>query len=245
MRKVKTSWLLVEKGKPHPKGLADLDVYQKGRGNLIETQFFESSPLINISGLSKEQIEAKIMEYYNHLVASKVYTPGAYGDWIKVSFMGKNKPKYAIVDLVGERAWFKPAIAADLGIFIKSQSKYFFIGVIRGTPPVENTPAIVGGMLHASREFESGIHAALREASEETGLNVKYDGNWEDLKLDYMKTSISVQVMNLSSISSQINMVPGRIDFITTMKTPEIERRPNGLKRVYITHAYTLFLQTD
>ncbi|WP_371802143.1 hypothetical protein [Candidatus Lokiarchaeum ossiferum] len=240
-------WLQITNGKMNPIGLAPLRNYKKTITPILETKFtYPISMSWKITNQTKAKTEELLLSYYNDLVNAKVYYPGRYGDWIKCTqlVVGPEKTKYLNLDIIGAAAWVKPTLASDLGIFIKSQERFYFVCIIRGNSPGQGKPAIIGGIMNADKVLDSGIYTMLKESREEGNLIISYDGTVEDLREDYMITDIPVIVKGFECIDPSLTDIRSIIYYSTTIPTTEQERNPDGLKRVYQTSAYALLIDT-
>lgn len=238
-------WLQITDGKMNPIGLAPLRDYKKKIAPILETKFtYPISMSWKITNQTKSKTEELLLSYYNDLVNAKVYFPGRYGNWIKCTqlIVGSDKDKYLNLDLIGAAAYVKPTLASDLGIFIKSKNRFYFVCIIRGNPPGKGKPAIIGGIMNAGKVLDSGIYTMLKESREEGNLIISYDGSVEDLREDYMITNIPVIVRGFEKIDPSLAEIQSHIYYSSTIPTTEQERNPDGLKRVYQTSAYALLI---
>ena len=238
-------WMILKHGEPHASALWRYGEYRSALAHTVECPFSDSTPIWDITNVEDGYLMDQLTSYYDSLILDKKYWPGPYGDWLKVSFFTIDKKNYAILNLIGKRAWNKPTLAADLGIFIKSGEKHFFVGIVRGSEPAKGKTALIGGIVDTGEILESDIYTAIREAQEEAGLDLRYDGDWEELKEDYTTTTIDVKVKNFRKLSPVYLLTPAKIHYVSTIKTPELERLPSGLKRVYRVSAYYLYVEFD
>lgn len=207
-----------------------------------QKQLDQFEQIWNITELKKDEIESILLEYYNSLIASEKYFPGRYGDWIQCSVISSDESKVLQIDFIGQLAWIKPTLAADLGIFIKSGAHHYFVGIIRKNPPGQGAPAIIGGILNASEVLDSPIYTMLREVQEESNLKITYEGDLESLRENYAIQQIPVKVHGFECISKDLSELSSNIYYITTIPTTEQERNADGTKRVYMTTAYAMYL---
>lgn len=239
----KALWLLIKEGHPHKIGLAPLKNYQKFLHPLIETRFTHPISMTwKISDLSTKKNEELLLSYYNDMVNSGIYHPGRYGDWIKCTELNISGDRYLNLDIIGQAAWVKPTLAADLGIFIKSGPHHYFVCVERQNPPGQGLPAIMGGIMNAGKVLDSGIYTMIKEAKEELNLSITFQGNIEELRENYSIGEIPVKIHGFEKIDSNLKDIDSIIYYIATFPTTEQERNLDGTKRVYATLAYALYL---
>ncbi len=235
--------LFVSKGKPHKIGLASLKEYEQMFHPLVETRISKPNTRIwKITDLTHLKVEEIVMGYYSEVVKKKEYFPGRFGDWIKCSKFEIGEDTYLLLDYIGQAAWNKASIAADLGIFVKSGPKHYFISIIRKNPPAAGTQAILGGFTNVGQAWDSGIYTMLREADEESNLKIEYSGNMEELRENYEIAEIPVIVNGFEKIDPKLKKLPAVIHYITLIPTSEQERNADGTKRVYATFAYALYI---
>ncbi|RLI66571.1 MAG: hypothetical protein DRO88_01530 [Promethearchaeia archaeon] len=232
---------------------------QKPGFTLIKKRKAVSAPLIelkqnrldlfgqiwDITNAKEDDIESILLDFYKSLTNSGKYYPGRYGDWLQctiISNNGENELRALKLDFIGQLAWIKPTLAADLGIFIKSGARHYFVGIVRKNPPGQGAPAIIGGILNTSEMLDSPIYTMLREVREESNLSITYEGNLESLRENYSIPEIPVKVHGFERISKDLSEISSNIYYITTIPTTEQERNADGTKRVYMTTAYALYL---
>lgn len=237
----KALWLYIKKGIPHPIGLAPLTEYQDHLHQLIETKFTHPISMTwKTTTLAHKRNEELLLSYYNDLVNANIYIPGRYGDWIKCTELTINGEIYLNLDIIGQAAWIKPTLAADLGIFIKATDRFYFVGIIRKNEPASGLPAIIGGILNVGRELESPIYTMIREVKEEVNLDLRYSGDINALRVDHDIENIPVSTTIFGKLFPQLQRVQSQIHYITTIPTTEQERNVDGTKRVYTTTAFTV-----
>lgn len=238
-------WLLIRKNQPDANGIAPLSAYQKRITPIIEVKFPTPTEIWEITEASNEQILTFVLNYYQNLIATKIYFPGPYGDWIKLTEWVANNQKYIKIDFIGYTAWTKPTLAADLGIFVHTSSRTFFVSIVRRNEPGKDLPAIVGGILNCGNRLDSAAYTVLKEAEEECNLRVKYQGDLSALQQDYNILEIPVSVENFAPLSPHLAQLSAKIHFVATVPTGEQERIADGTKRVYITSLFVIFIPLD
>ena len=236
-------WLFIKYNTPHELGLVPLEKYKNLTTPILELNFeINYSHFWEISSLGSNQIVSLLLSTYQDLVKEKKYYPGNYGDWIKTTIVTISNKKFLNLDLIAQAAWHKPTLAADLGIFIKDKQKIFFVGVTRLNPPAKDKPALIGGIMNIQNTLDSGIYTMIKEAREEVNFIAEYLGDLEELRENYMMTTIPIEVKNFEKISPRYANLKTQIHFVMTIPTTEQERNENGTKRVYATIAYCVLV---
>lgn len=236
-------WLFVYNNKPHPFGLAPLKQYQEILTPLIQTQLTHPISMNwQITNQNTEKTLDLVLSYYNDLVRAGLYFPGAYGDWIKTSIIKINQELFLNLDIIGQAAWNKPTLAADLGIFIQDQRNIYFVGVIRKNMPGKGKPAIIGGIMNAKQVLDSGAYTMIKEAWEETHFKMVYNGDLNKLREDYEIQKIPVTVKNFEKLGDNYENINSNMYYVTTIPTTEQEILPDGTKRVYLAIAYCILI---
>lgn len=236
-------WLFVFNGKPHAFGLATLKQYQEILTPLIQTQLTHPISMNwNITDQNSEKTLNLVLSYYKDLVRAGLYFPGVYGDWIKTSIIKINQEQYLNLDIIGQAAWNKPTLAADLGIFIQDKTQMFFIGVTRKNKPGQGKPAIIGGIMNAKKELDSGAYTMIKEAWEETHFKMEYIGKLEELRQNYEIQKIPVIIKNFDKLNKKYTNIKGEMQYVSCIPTTEQERIADGTKRVYLAVAYCILI---
>ncbi len=241
--RTRTLWLYIKDGKPHALGLASTKKYQKFLHPLVETRFsYPISKTWRITNQPLTETLALVLAYYTDLVKKSEYFPGHYGDWIKTSVISTARSIFLNIDLIGQAAWPKATTAADLGIFVRNEKTVYFIGIIRGHPPGKGQPALIGGIRNVGKEYDSGAYTMLKETKEESNLTIRYDGDVNQLRENYLVQTIPVVVEGFEQLDSALKELHTSIHYITTVPTTEQDRNPDGSKRVYLADAYAILI---
>jgi hypothetical protein len=238
-------WIYFKNNKAHPIGLAPLRDYSDFLHPIIETKFQTPISMTwNVSDQPKAKTEEQLTQYYQELVGAKLYTPGRYGDWMKCTqiMLGSENEKYINLDILGAAAWIKPTLAADLGIFIKTQDKYYFVCIVRGNDPGKGKPAIIGGIMNTGAALDSAAFTMLKEIKEEGNLTIEYSGDLEKLRENYGITDIPVIVRGFEKLNSQLAEIKTSMYYSSTVATSEQDRNLDGTKRVYNTTAFVILV---
>jgi len=201
----------------------------------------------------EEVFESGAADYLDKLseFVAKVYDDwgkfGYYGDVVQVSLQ---RTAYAglvrvicSIDFVGQLAWPKGVLAADiLPIFIDSLGNQFFVGITLGGGANEGKPALIGG--HIDRNgfhLETPAEALVHEAKEEAGIffipTEEYRQQVEDIPfLD--KVGIAIEFDG--------KIYPADLKLLRTYRTSEAGKREKlGYKRVDWTTAYYMVVKVD
>ena len=142
-----------------------------------------------------------------------------------------------VLDYIGRLAPIKGLVAADLLPIIKTgKDEYFFVGVRRKYDPGKGKPALMGGLVDVKGyEMDTALKTVFHEAEEEIGLKLFAYRPKELESLD----PISIEVFT----HYQEQKCFGKLIYQGVYRTGSNEEMPQlGLKRVYQTTAYALFL---
>jgi hypothetical protein len=236
-------WLYIIHNQPHSLGLAPTSAYTSLFHPLFETQIqYLTSQVWTITNMTNTEIEQILLNHYNQLISSNTFHPGWYGDWIKVTALELLGNRYLTLDFIAHAAWIKPTLAADLGIFVKNRSDFFFVGVIRKNPPGQGTPAILGGIMNAGSVLDSGLYTMLKEVKEEANFSITYSGDLVKLREDYSNSPISVIVHGFEKLNTKLKDLKATIQYIITLPTSTQEINLDGTKRVYLAIAYAILI---
>jgi 8-oxo-dGTP pyrophosphatase MutT (NUDIX family) len=237
-----TLWLLFKGNKPGDLGLAPATTYEKKFTPLVEVKPLTPSKLFEVTGWDNKKMIDALAAFFTDLVQSKKYYPGRYGDWIKCTKITIDKKIFLNVDAIGPGAWNKPTLAADLGIFVKSREKVFYVGIIRKGDPGKGLPAHAGGILEAGKELDSAAYTALKEVEEEVNFKIEYQGDLEKLRVDHEIQVLPVSIDGFGVLDPKLKNLKGEIHHVAMIPTPEVERNADGLKRVYATTAFAFLI---
>ncbi len=241
--KPKGLWLFIKEGKTHPLGLAPLSEYKDLLTPLIETKFTHPiSMMWKITNLEKKGILGMILSYYNNLVKSKVFSPGPYGDWIKTSILCIHDEIYLNLDLIGNAAYCKPTLAADLGIFIQDAEEIYFVGIRRGNKPGIGKPALIGGIMNTNKVLDSPAYTILKETLEEANFKLEYLGDSNELRENYRIKKIPVKITGFNKINEKYSVMKTNLHYSGIFKTTNQEINLDGTKRVYIAVAFCVLV---
>jgi ADP-ribose pyrophosphatase YjhB (NUDIX family) len=96
---------------------------------------------------------------------------GSFGDYMKI--LEISPTQYQLVS-IGVKAFHKPALAADLVIFVSDfTGKTFFVGIERGAEPAKGKLALVGGFSNVTGlSLAAPYQTCIEEAHEEIGLEL-------------------------------------------------------------------------
>ncbi len=241
---IKTKWLFIKDYKIQTEDLSNINEISK-KSPLIEvSSSYHTNKSWNIFQLTNLEINQLLLTYYNFIIDRELFFPGNYGDWIKCSIISLNAYNFQVLnlDLIGNAAWNKPTVASDLGIFIKSGEKYFFVGIIRKNPPGKGQPAIIGGIMNSGKIFDSSIYTMIKETKEEVNLSIKYEGDINELRENYNIRVIPVKIHGFENITHSLSTIDANILYVSTEATTEQERLLNGTKRVYSTTGYSVLI---
>lgn len=164
-----------------------------------------------------------------------------YQDWKKFGDYGDvitflDDDARIIITSIARKAYYKPAIAADLVLFVRdSVGKTFFVGLKRGQEPGKGKLATVGGHMDVRGPYwENAVEALNHEGPEEIGLkflNCSSDlaapfPEWADVTVSFLGYKLGSQLKKIGIYKTG----------------PEEINQTTGLKRVHGTAAYFLAL---
>jgi hypothetical protein len=238
-------WLFFKEGKIGPLGVASTSTYKDRFNPLVEILPLTPTYSFQITNWPKEDIEAALLAVYQDLIKNKNFYPGRYGDWMKLTQFTIAGQKYLNIDGIGNGAWIKPTLAADLGIFIKDKQAIYYVGIVRKNEPGKGLPAHIGGIMEAHEELDSAMYTMLKETLEEGNLVIKYAGNVSELRTQYDRKKTPVIVEGFEKIHPKLKNLPAEMIFIATIPTPEIERNADGTKRVYQATGLVTLIDVD
>lgn len=191
-------------------------------------------------------LTAEVGTEYRKLVESGDLTPGPFGDLINI--LQVEDKKYVITS-IGQKAFHKPGLAADLGVVLKGKDALgedviYLITGKRKANPGKGKSAWFGGFTgialkdgDQAYQLDSGIYTALKEGFEEGDVHIDCP-EIEDLRTSYDADNVNVNIQ-LGAYS-----FVGEIIYLGTIKTSDEllenggERLANDLKRVYATSGY-------
>lgn len=162
---------------------------------------------------------------------------GPYGDLIQVHLQSG----CLNIDFIGQLAFPKPALAADLSPLIRDAARnLYFVGIKRKKEPGIGKPALIGGHLDIKGyHLETAAEALVHEAKDEAGIKIRVMKQFAHTLKNkpYMsRFPISVGLKNYPKLPSELLL-------IGTFKTSSEDKLPHlGVKRVYQTTAYTLIV---
>jgi hypothetical protein len=235
-------WLKFKNGAPDAAGLQTPDSYKKAFTPLVEVKPFTPSITLDITGKDNGKIIKELGDFFSQIVKSKKYYPGRYGDWMKTTKITIDDHVFLNVDCIGPGAWNKPTLAADLGIFVRTTTAVYYVGIVRKADPGKGLPAHIGGICEAGAELDSAAYTMLKETLEEGNLKIDYKGNVKELQLQYEIKKIPVVVKGFGKISRKLKEIVTDIHHVTMIPTPEVERNADGWKRVYATTAFAIMI---
>lgn len=98
-----------------------------------------------------------------------------FGDLIQFEFIDRDLicPGYLQITFIAPLAFPKPALAADLVLFIRDAAHtVYWLGIERGRPPGVGKQALVGGFREVKPGLEHPVMNLIHEAPEELGVHV-------------------------------------------------------------------------
>jgi len=164
---------------------------------------------------------------------------GYLGDIIAIKEIRDGVKHLYVLDFIGRLAIIKPGLAVDLVPIIKTKYKNYFVGVKRRYEPGKGLPAFMGGFIDVrGYHLDTPLETVLHEAKEEIGLeiNVLKKSDLSDPLPDKVAVSIEYEGREFSGLLILAGIIP----------TGDNEKMPSiGLKRVYQTTIYSLFLDVS
>ena len=216
--------------------------YQGKIAGLIEEPL--KQPLIELDSKETDIFSVSSFKELSLEEISNYFLPG-YQRWGRYGFMGDvicikmlkvvNNYFY-FLDFIGRLSFHKPGLAVDLFTLIKTKEACYFVGIKRKYDPGQGKLAFPGGFIDVEGyHLQTPLETLIHEAEEEIGLKIKI---WheEDLK-DYSIVSTNATV---DYLGQDIN---GELISLGTIPTADNEKILSiGLKRVYITTVFALFV---
>ncbi len=167
---------------------------------------------------------------------------GYLGDVIAVKELELDGLFIYFLDFIGRLAIIKPGLAADLVPIIKvSENDYYFVGVKRRYSPGQGLAALMGGFNDVrGYDLDTPLETVIHEAKQEIGLTLRVT-NPNDLR-ETLPTKVAVEV-DYRDNNYQDKIFHGELLYRGIIKTGMEEMLMSiGLKRVYTTTVYALFL---
>lgn len=185
-------------------------------------------------------LELKLDKEYRE---AAVYGPKRYGPFGDAMFVivldefARNGKTPVVVNWIAQKAFHKPALAADLVIVVKSGSDGYFVGIKRKNPPGKGKFATIGGFLDVrGYRLGSPLETAIHEACEEVGMKIT---DWSGC-IPKERELLSSETLFVRVVLPGVPPLGGELLYIGVVETGKSEKRANGLKRVYWTFGYVL-----
>jgi len=245
-------------GELHFIGVAEVSAYKtldsdikggKIPGFLQLTPLVEISPdfkprLLKTNSNSLEELTNVVAHEYANVI-EEGFAPGADGDLLSILEIDGNY----ILSSIGHKAFFKPELAADLGLVLKGKNEsgedaIYLITGKRKANPGKGKPAWFGGFREVSfkegdlaYQLDSGVYTALKEGFEEGSVKIDCQ-NISDLRTNYDADNVSANI-NLDQ-----KYFPAQILYLGTIKTSDDilkiggEKLSDNHKRVHATSGY-------
>ncbi len=227
---------LLSLGKKLPP-LIKLNVYDKKFGLDAFNCFFVE----HIQGKDKKKDIDVLVRSFVDGVFTEWGRFGPDGDIMSLTLVVHGNQCHASVDYIGNLEFAKPALAADLPIFIRDKNwDVYFVGIVRANKPNRGEPALMGGFLDLNGfHLETPIEALFREGREEVNFRVlprsREVNNIIKEKVYPDEVDVSV-VLGGKEYKTQMFLVD-------TFKTSDAEKKfKTGHKRVDWTTAYTVLI---
>jgi 8-oxo-dGTP pyrophosphatase MutT (NUDIX family) len=161
---------------------------------------------------------------------------GYMGDVLGIRVINFNETYLYFLDFIGRLAIIKPGLAVDLLTVIRIKDGDYFIGIKRRFNPGKGKLALPGGFLDVNGyHLDTPLETIVHEAQEEIGLmiNVVNPFNLSSYEL----------VEGLVEVKYNSKIFNGELIPLGIIPTGDNEKMPSiGIKRVYHTTAYGLFL---
>lgn len=170
----------------------------------------------------------------------KVGRYGFFGDVVRVSRYAFGTTYGYIVDQVGQLAFDKPGLAADILPFIRDIDGNLYFVCIRKETAGKGPYSLVGGFVDsAGMRMETFAETAAREAGEEITLRIWPSGYGVSKIRDPLADDIPVIVefRNGESVASALKLVK------TCFTSTSTREREAGCKRVHMTTAYMTVIE--
>lgn len=178
-----------------------------------------------------------------------VYGPkryGAFGDVLSITVLDELARDGAVpmvLDFIAPKAFPKPALAADLVVFVYSEKdqELYFVGLTRRHEPGKGFPATFGGFLDVQGyHLESPLEAALREGREEADIRLSLRG---DLPItEEMLLSEKVHYVR-ALLPKSADCFSAELKYVGVVPTSALDELPSGQKRVYWAFGYALLVR--
>lgn len=210
-------------------------------GPLIESQTFSPPHFsFKVPETCSDEFQYLLEKTANWYKKQKKYGP--FGDILRYSrFQVSNTVIYKL-DVYGQVAFKKPALAVDLALFLRNkQGEVFTVGITRKEKPGQGKLALVGGFRDIQGyHLQTGLEAIIAEAKQEIGITIEPNfGYKKKVSTDLYCKSLPVTIKFRRRLSHH----PASLFLIGSFASPDTEKI-SGLhqKRVHETVAYGLLL---
>lgn len=207
-----------------------------------------SAPIVEINTIDMMKMGTIHADLNFNRKITELYTAwgkfGPYGDVIQLTYHDAAASPFYTVDFIGNLAWHKPGLAADIVPIIEgNDGTRYIVGIVRNQEPGKGKFAIVGGHRDVNGwHFETGMEAGVREAKEEINLDIQYHTE-EDKKNafenpDQNKIKVKIFISGYRWYDLRDYYLTSLVKVGTYQTACSEVEKTTGLKRIYETAAY-------
>jgi|GEM_PF-5164006 len=142
---------------------------------------------------------------------------------------------------IAQLEYHKPGLATDLVVFVEDAAgSTYYVGIRRKNEPGKGTLAPIGGFLEVDRDcLDSPLDTILHEARDEAGIHLMPDESTRIAEEELLSTKIHA----VHAFFAGNGPYDGKFQYAGVVPTSNDHNLPNGMKRVYWTFIYVLFVR--